>query len=300
MLFKKYQFIILKGKHGSCSNLSIPGWSFFLIIFLFAGLLGSNIFFWDSYVKYKNVSHQLELAGRKNKSQSIQLASFHHKIIDLEQDLERVREFDDRLKVMLNLEPEHQISYHPVGGPTDSTLSGSYPFYSQEMLARKMHSFIDQLSTNTRLEEIRQQEIIHAIQSQNDLLSSTPSIWPAQGWISSEFGYRNSPFTGRRELHQGLDISAPRGTPIYAPADGKVTFSGNDGAFGVTLTINHGRGITTRYAHLQRYVAEKDQDVSRGQLIGYVGNTGRSTGPHLHYEVRVNNVPVNPKRYILN
>ena len=300
MLFKKYQFMVLKGKHGTCSFLSLPGWSFFLVILIFAGLLGSNIFFWDYYVKYKTLSHQLEQADRKNKSQSIQLTSFYNKIKDLEQDLERVREFDDRLKVMLDLDPEHKISHHPVGGPPDSTLSGSYPFYSQEMLARKMHSFIDQLSTNARLEEVRQQEIMQAVQDQNDLLSSTPSIWPAQGWVSSSFGYRNSPFTGRREMHRGIDISAPTGTPVYAPADGKVSFSGNDGAYGVTLVVNHGRGISTRYAHLQRFVAEKDQEVTRGQLIGYVGNTGRSTGPHLHYEVRVNNVPVNPKKYILN
>ncbi len=300
MLFKKYQFVRFKEKHGSCSIVSIPGWIFCLTFILFLALLGSNIFFWDYYINYKSINQELEQTVKKNQSQNIQLTSFYHKIKELEQDLDRVREFDDRLRVMLNLEPEHQVSYHPVGGPTDSNLSGSFPFYRQEMLARKMHSFIEQLSTNARLEEIRQQEIIKAIHKHNDLLSSTPSIWPAQGWVSSEFGYRNSPFTGQRELHRGIDISAPIGTPIYAPADGKVTFSDRDGAYGVTLVISHGRGIKTRYAHLQKYLAEKNQKVSRGQIIGYVGNSGRSTGPHLHYEVLVNNVPVNPMRYILN
>ncbi|WP_028574803.1 M23 family metallopeptidase [Desulfonatronovibrio hydrogenovorans] len=300
MLFRKYQFVIFKERHGSCSKVCIPGWTFLLAGVLFIALIGTNIFFWDYYRNFKSVSQQLEQAEKKGQSQNIQLTSFYHKIKELEQDLDRVREFDDRLRVMLNIDPEHPASSFPAGGTPENSLSNSYPFYRQEMLARKMHSFIEQLSTQARLEEIRQQEIIQAIKNQNDLLSSTPSIWPTQGWVSSEFGYRNSPFTGRREFHRGLDISAPIGTPIYAPADGKVSFSGNDGAYGISLVINHGRGITTRYAHLQRYVAQRNQEVSRGQLIGYVGNTGRSTGPHLHYEVRVNNMPVNPMRYILN
>lgn len=300
MLFKKYQLVIFKEKHGNCSNMSVPGWTFFLISFLFIVLIGSNIFLWDYYINYRSTNHQLEQARKKTESQNIQLTSFFHKIKSLEHDLERVREFDDRLKVMLNLEPASKENYQPAGGPTDTNLSSSLPVYRQEMLARKMHSFIEQLSIQAKLEEVKQQEIIQAIQNQNELLSSTPSIWPTQGWVSSEFGHRNSPFTGQREFHKGLDISAPPGTPVYAPADGKVTFSGKDGAYGTTLVMNHGRGLTSRYAHLQRYLVEKNQKVSRGQLIGYVGNTGRSTGPHLHYEVRLNNMPTNPMKYILN
>ncbi len=300
MIFNKYQLAKIRKKNDAGSALSIPGWSIILTAILFVVLLGSNIFFWDSHIKYKSISRQLEQAEKKTLSQNIQLTSLYHKIKELEDDLGRVREFDDRLKAMLNIEPRHQVGFNPAGGPTESSLSGSYSFYSQEMLTRRMHSFIEQLSNNAKLEEIRQQEIIKAIQTQNDLLAGAPSIQPVQGWISSEFGYRKSPFTGRREFHSGLDISAPIGTPIYAPAGGTVSFSGRDGAYGVTLVINHGRGIKTRYAHLQKYVVEKKQRVSRGQHIGYVGNTGRSTGPHLHYEVLVNNMPVNPKRYILD
>ncbi|WP_045212064.1 M23 family metallopeptidase [Desulfonatronovibrio magnus] len=300
MIFKKYQFVLFKEQYGTCSKISIPGWIFVLSFIVLASLIGSNIFFWNYYANFKSIEHQLQYAQERKHSQEIQISSFYHKVKTLEQDLHRVKEFDDRLRVMLDLEPEMQTTTHSVGGPTDNNFSKAFPFYRQEMLARKMHNFIEQLSTEARLEEVRQQELIQAIKSQNDLLSSTPSIWPTQGWVTSEFGYRTSPFTGRRELHRGLDISAPIGTPIYAPADGKVIFSGSDGAYGVTLIIDHGRGISTRYAHLQEYLAEKSQHVSRGELIAYVGNTGRSTGPHLHYEVRINNVPVNPKRYILN
>ncbi len=300
MLFKKYQFVIFKEKQGICSKVSVPGWVFFLSALLFVSLIGSNIYLWDYYTNFKSVEKQLEAADKKNQSQSIQLTTLYQKIKDVEQDLDRIREFDSRLRVMLDIEPEHQFSSYSVGGPADTNMSSSYPLYRQEMMARKMHSFIEQLSTQAQLEEITQQQIIQTIKKQNNLLASTPSIWPTKGWVSSDFGYRNSPFTDRREFHRGLDISAPIGTPIYAPAEGKVTFAGKDGAYGITLIIDHGRGITTRYAHMQKYVAQKNQNVSRGQLIGYVGNTGRSTGPHLHYEVRLNNAPVNPKRYILN
>ncbi len=300
MLFKKIQFVIFKEKKGTCSKISIPGWVFCLTGLLFMGLIASCIYFWDYYTGFQSMQMQLEQAEKENKSQSIQISTFFHKIQDLEQDLSRIREFDDRLRVMLNLASSAQSETYPAGGPEENSLSGASPFYRQEMLARKMHSFLDQLSVDARLEEVKQQKLLQAMQDQQDLLSSTPSIWPVQGWVSSRFGHRNSPFTGRREFHKGLDVSAPTGTPIYAPAEGLVTFTGKDGAYGIAVTIDHGRGITTRYAHLQKYVVEKNQKISRGQLLGYVGNTGRSTGPHLHYEVRLNNMPVDPSKYILN
>ena len=300
MLLKKYQLVIFKDKHGSCSSITLRGWFFLFSILLVLAIAGTNVYLWKHYQDYRVVSQQLHRSQDKVQSQKIQLTTIFHKVHDLEQSLERVQEFDDKLRVMLNIEPPREINPDPIGGTSENPSASSFPFYRQEMLTRQMHNFLDQLSKEARLEEIKQQEILQALHQQKDLLSSTPSIWPAQGWVSSDFGYRSSPFTGQREFHKGRDISAPEGTPIYAPASGKVTFTGRDGGYGITMVIDHGRGITTRYAHLQRYIADEDTKVSRGELIGYVGNTGRSTGPHLHYEVRVNNMPVNPKRYILN
>ncbi len=300
MLFKKYQLVIFKDKHGSCSSITLRGWFFLFIILLVLAIAGSNVYLWQHYQKYNTVSQQLHRSQDKVQSQKIQLTTLFHKIHDLEKSLDRVQEFDDKLRVMLNLEPPREINPNPIGGTSEKASPVSFPFYRQEVLTRQMHSFLDQLSTEARLEEIKQQEILQALHQQKDLLSSTPSIWPAQGWVSSDFGYRSSPFTGQREFHKGIDISAPEGTPVYAPASGEVTFTGRDGGYGLTMIIDHGRGITTRYAHLQRYVSEEKTEVARGELIGYVGTTGRSTGPHLHYEVRVNNMPVDPRRYILN
>lgn len=132
------------------------------------------------------------------------------------------------------------------------------------------------------------------------IMSSTPSIWPTKGWISSSFGYRVSPFTGRRVFHSGLDIANKIGTPIQSSAKGVVVFSGTKAGYGRMVTIDHGFGYVTRYAHCNKLLVREGDTVEKGQIIAEVGNTGRSTGPHLHYEVLVNGVQVNPMKFIVN
>ncbi|MBT8763823.1 M23 family metallopeptidase [Desulfohalobiaceae bacterium Ax17] len=300
MLFQKYQIVVFKEKQGCCRKFRLRGWTTIFILLLIIVLVGTNIYLWKNFQKFRSIEKQLTLSKTLVQKQKVQLLTFANKIKRLETDLSRIKEFDTKLRVMMNLEPE-QVSLNSLGGAPDKGFPNTYfPLYRQELLTRKMHNFLDQLSTEARLEEIRQQELLETIRSQKNILAATPSIWPTQGWISSEFGYRISPFTGRREFHKGLDISGPVGTPIYAPADGKVVFTGKDGSYGISLVIDHGLGITTRYAHLSRYVVKKKQKVTRGEIIAYMGNSGRSTGPHLHYEVRLNGMPVNPLRYILN
>lgn len=136
------------------------------------------------------------------------------------------------------------------------------------------------------------------VEQRNALASATPSIWPIAGWISSAFGNRRDPFTGGRDFHPGLDISANQGQPIIAPADGVVLSAAYTGNYGNLVTIDHGFGITTRYAHLSRYAVVTGQTIGRGQTIGYVGSTGRSTSSHLHYEVLVNGQLTNPLRLL--
>ncbi|HLW56182.1 MAG TPA: peptidoglycan DD-metalloendopeptidase family protein [Bacteriovoracaceae bacterium] len=130
-------------------------------------------------------------------------------------------------------------------------------------------------------------------------LNSTPTILPTQGWITSYFGQRMSPWAGRVKMHEGLDIGAPFGTPILAAADGIITFSGEKAGFGKFVQIDHGYGIETLYAHNQSLHVKAGQRVKRGTLVAGVGTTGHSTGPHLHYEVRVNGIAVDPLYYIL-
>ncbi|MBY0515466.1 MAG: M23 family metallopeptidase [Bacteriovoracaceae bacterium] len=130
-------------------------------------------------------------------------------------------------------------------------------------------------------------------------LSSTPTLLPAQGWITSYFGQRISPTAGKLKMHEGIDVGAPYGTQVHAPADGIVTYSGEKAGFGKFVQVDHGFGIETIYAHNQSLFVRNGQKIKRGHLLAGVGNTGHSTGPHLHYEVRVNGIAVDPLYFIL-
>jgi len=143
-------------------------------------------------------------------------------------------------------------------------------------------------------------ELEKLLQSKKEMLVHTPSIWPAVGWVTSDFGFRINPFTGLTHMDEGIDISSRVGTPVIAPADGVISDIGNDWIHGKVLVITHGFGITTRYAHLNRVLVRVGQKVKRGEKIAEIGMSGKTTGPHLHYEVRLDGIPVNPMRYILN
>lgn len=131
-------------------------------------------------------------------------------------------------------------------------------------------------------------------------LASTPTLLPTRGWITSYFGQRLSPYSGRLKMHEGIDVGAPYGTSVQAPADGIVTYSGEKAGFGKFVQVDHGYGIETIYAHNQSLHVRNGQRVKRGALLSAVGNTGHSTGPHLHYEVRVNGIAVDPLYFILD
>jgi murein DD-endopeptidase MepM/ murein hydrolase activator NlpD len=130
------------------------------------------------------------------------------------------------------------------------------------------------------------------------LANAAPDIWPVEGQITGSFGERIDPFNGEGAFHSGVDIASSYGQPVVAPADGVVNFADFMGGYGRAVILNHGRGITTRYGHLARFAVVIGQHVHRGDVIGYVGESGRSTGPHLHYEVRINDTPVNPHKYL--
>ncbi len=302
MLLSKYNLVIFDGTTGTFRPLFGSKWLLAATIFFFVGLVGSNIFFYTNWTKTRHYHRELANVLKENQEQKIQLVSFNSKFNAMAQELDRLQEFNTKIKIMVNLDQtnaDHAVS--SVGGPTPKATKDEFlPLYRTECLARRMHVFIDQLATDAKLEELRQQEIISFIDQEKEIFARTPSIWPTTGWITSKFGYRRSPFTGQRELHKGLDISAPKGTPIYATAKGTVVKAERNHGYGKNVVVDHGNGLVTRYAHLSKYAVKKGERIQRGQLIAYVGNTGRSTGPHLHYEVRLHGVPVNPMRYILD
>ncbi len=144
-------------------------------------------------------------------------------------------------------------------------------------------------------------ELVADMKVHNDQVARVPTGRPVRrgaGRYSSQFGYRRDPFTRRVRLHSGSDIAAPRGTPVYATGRGVVVFAGYDGDYGRLITVDHGNGIQTRFAHLSKLLVKEGQQVEPGDRIGSVGSTGRSTGPHLHYEVRVRGKAVDPRKYL--
>ncbi len=163
----------------------------------------------------------------------------------------------------------------------------------------KLSIRLDRAIINSKFRKEGVMQLHEGLSQRQSLLRATPSIKPANGWFTSGFGYRVSPYTGRATLHQGLDIAALPGTPVRASADGVVTYTGYDPGYGKLVSIDHGYGITTRYGHNSQVFVVVGQKIRRGDVISAVGNTGRATGPHVHYEVRLNSVPIDPKNYIL-
>jgi len=300
MFFGKYQIVVFKESTGKSHSLRLRAWSAGVLLLLVVSLVGSNTWLYHRYQKASSATQYLAVVERAYDEQNVQFANMATKLLTLEDDLERVRQFDSKLRVMMDMERD-PTDVGNAGAPVEETLVRGYlPLQRQDLMVRKINLFLKQLATDMRLEEVHQQELMHIVRANKDFLLSLPSIWPIDGFLTSRFGRRSSPFSGRSEYHKGLDIAAKRNTPILAPGAGVVIFSGVDGAYGNVVVLQHGNGITTRYAHMQRSAVKKGQELQRTDTIGYVGSTGRSTGPHLHYEVLIGGVNVNPLNYIIN
>lgn len=178
-----------------------------------------------------------------------------------------------------------------VGGPPSSDVP-SLTLNSRDLVRYFKSLDHKSVSLEGELSQLREHYTTRSI-----LWAATPTVMPVRGYPTGRFGYRIDPFNGKRDFHPGVDISAPRGSKIIAPADGLVISAGRWLGYGNMITLNHKFGITTRYGHLARVAVKRGQRVKKGDIIGYVGSTGRATGPHLHYEVRLNNQPLNPLRF---
>lgn len=275
--------------------------------------------------------------NKRLKSENAQLSKqfqvVEGKVFALETSLERVKTFVTKLKLITNIEGEDRSLKLAMGvnPPSNQHIEElDQPIEKRNKLdvmekqdqefqhptepndnkgelainnRRDYASLVVRIEKAVKESELRFQstfDLWEILSERQSLLSSTPNIRPAKGWFTSRFGYRISPFTGRSTLHAGLDIAAAPGSPVYAPADGLVTFAGYDEGYGKMITLDHGYGVITRFAHSSQIYVQLGQKVSRWDVIASVGNTGRSTGPHLHYEVRVNGVPRDPSIYMLD
>jgi murein DD-endopeptidase MepM/ murein hydrolase activator NlpD len=306
---KKISFFVLTNTGSRASQISVPiGLVYVSVAMGFVVLAVLGYLAYDYYqlrtVGFVNQAYESQLGDQKEiiTGQHAQIQAFTSEINKLKSKLVTLNNFEKKIRVIANLDQENdQESLFGVGGSIPEDLATDVDLTKRQTgLLREMHDQVDDLYLATSNQKTGFSSLLEALEGQRNLLSCTPAIRPVKGWMTSRFGYRNSPFTGRKELHKGLDIANREGTQIIAPADGIVKSAGRKGLLGKTMDIDHGHGIITRYGHLKEILKKRGEPIKRGDIIAEMGDTGRSTGPHLHYEVHLNGVPVNPVKYILN
>jgi murein DD-endopeptidase MepM/ murein hydrolase activator NlpD len=284
-----------------------------------AALIASGLFAFVTYdyIQLRHSTSELslrktemsgKLAGQQEEInlQRRQIGEFAEEINQLKERLLSLNAFEKKIRIMADLEKRPDAgSLFGVGGPIPRALDPKEALgQERKSLVREMHSQVDQLNLGAVTQGNGLQTLIGHLEKQQTLIASTPTIRPidpdSEQLVTSRFDYRNSPFTGMKEFHRAIDISAREGTPIYATASGVVTFSGVKGLLGRTIIIDHGHGLTTIYGHCSRLLKQAGERVNRWDTVALVGNTGSSTGPHIHYEVALHGVPVNPEKYFLN
>ena len=241
---------------------------------------------------------------KETRNQKALLERYEQDITELRQMVSRLKLVNAKLMLLAGVENPADVPVNLGVGGVDSesefaSIIQGFNEQSEEVMLQKIEN-LSKLKQDAVSQEELSQRLMEFFQDQKTLLASTPSVWPVKGWVTSGFGTRKSPFTGKRTMHSGIDIATKTGTPIKAPADGIVSYSDRKGAFGKVLVIDHGYGYTTFYGHCSALLKEVGDKVKRGDVVAKVGNTGTSTGPHLHYEVRVNGVATNPTKFILD
>ena len=302
-----YTIVVFPGNTGNPKKIRVSKFlvkaTLYTFLTLFIGIAGSSAYFSKQYYQLLLDRSELTDLRRDGKIQKVQVEKFSQQVKNFETEMARLERFEKKLRVITALEssPKAMEKSWGVGGPyglASHSFSTSLEKETQAMVER-LSEGLEHLTNQAKMQVISFQELDEYLKSQKSLLSATPSIWPARGWVTSSFGFRKSPFTGSREKHEGWDIAARTGSPVLASADGVVIVAGRDSGYGNLVEIDHGYGLVSRYGHNSRYMVKVGERVKRGQTISYVGNTGRSTGPHLHYEVVLNGVSVDPQNYIL-
>ena len=230
-----------------------------------------------------------------------EIGELHGRLSTLSDTLTRISQRDARIRVLANLEPiDPQVQAAGIGGPSLAARPGLLNAGPAVRRSEEIRVDLNALIRRANLLASSFEEAKDSLASHSQRLAATPSIMPTQGWLTSAFSsMREHPILHIARPHEGIDVTAPMGSPIEAPAAGVVTDAGWESGYGNTVTIDHGYGITTKFAHASKLLVKAGQRVSRGQRIALVGNTGLATGPHLHYEVHVNGRPVDPLRYVL-
>ena len=251
-----------------------------------------------------NTQYTLKVQGLKSQNKELVrvMEDMQIRLDDAEVKLTELVAQDEALRVYADLPSvDEDVRAGGTGGAVnDYATSYNELLPVSDLNLNSLESNLSSLGREITLQLNSYEQIYSKLSQDVERLRKTPSISPVnRGYLTSSFGTRADPWTGKRRMHHGQDFGVLTGTPVYAPADGVVKSRNGKTGYGKTVILDHGYGIKTIFAHLSKYAIKPGDTVKRGDLIAYSGNTGRSTGPHLHYEVRVKNAPVNPRHYFL-
>ncbi len=299
MFTRSYQLALFSSQGRLVLNLQAKGWMLLAAPAVLCILAIGNYILFDYYQMHRQLQDSRVAINLQSLQLNEDLLAGCHTLANIEDTLNRVVDFNAKLRIMLSIGNtlDRDSTLSPSASPGHG-LKRLPALYGRD-LTRNLRGKLEDLDAAILHEEVQQQTIAHYVSLQMESLATIPVIMPTKGRFSSAFGWRKDPFKGLRRFHKGIDITARTGTPVRATANGFVTQVSRSPSYGLVILLTHSDMLRTRYAHLSGFAVEEGQRVLRGQLVGYVGNTGRSKAPHLHYEVHYNNKPVNPRNYIL-
>jgi len=305
---KKYTLMLVPHPDGNVRTVQLERWHVRLCIGALSVLLLSCFCLGLTVSKLAYRSRQLANLRRVNTRIQSDLTAQADKIEEFSAEMNSLIELEGRIRDLTGLPPRRSAAYDTrLGGQGGSEYNASQSFTQPPSTLLPNISEHPAWTLSTLADEARYRqetfgEVIDFVTRERDLLAATPCIWPVDApdvWISSGFGYRKDPLNGKRVFHDGLDVVGPVKSPVLATADGVVTFAAWDGGLGWAIAIEHGHGYMTRYGHNHKLLVKKGDRVRRGDVIALEGSTGRTTGPHVHYEVIRDGKKVNPYRYLL-
>jgi murein DD-endopeptidase MepM/ murein hydrolase activator NlpD len=298
MTGKKYSIIIIPSSGGKSLQFSFSSLWLYGIAVLFLSVIAINLFF--TYGFFAKSYQQQTVASLIDENEFLvnRVSYFSSEIENLKEDYSFMVDKEKEIRTIFDL---------PQIDPQERALGIGGPVFTPEetptqarQAAFDTENRLDELVRLSSFETEQYDTIYNALIKKKANLDHTPSIMPSSGYITRGFGIRPDPFTGIKRMHTGIDICNREGTPIYASADGTVKGIRRMGSLGTTLILDHGNGIESYYGHILKATVRRGQNVKRGDKIAEMGNTGRSTGPHLHYALRINGKWTNPMDYILN
>jgi murein DD-endopeptidase MepM/ murein hydrolase activator NlpD len=297
----RYTFISYDDDNGSQWDFSKR--QLLIAVLVCLSFIGTSLFFATDYLTKALYQTKLKSIQRDYGQLSLTLSKLQQQMDLLSTNVVNIEEKDRALRTYANMpQIDKDVRKLGIGGMEvvkPIKLDNQHSSPVSKLIDLEMN--VDNLTRKVKLELSSYSNIYNKVIKESDRLKSTPSIRPVNGgYINSGFGYRNDPFTSKPRFHYGQDITVPSGTNVYAPADGLVKYASRQGGFGKVIKLDHGYGHRTIFAHLSKFYVKWGQKVKRGDLIGKSGNTGRSAGPHLHYEVHRNGVPQNPLDYFFS